>query len=94
MDRKQPEIFKFREFLEFVLIKSGRKIIAHDYSMVEKYALQMRKKYAEILDVLSSETDKGKIIGLNSYIHKSVNGKFSSSINEFLREYDDNADIN
>ena len=88
MDRKLPEIFKFREFLEYVLIRSGRKIIAHDYSMVEKYALEMRKEYASILNVLSSETDKGKLIGLNSYIHSRVNGSFTIAINGFLKEYD------
>jgi len=88
MDRKAPKIFKFREFLEAILIRSGRKIVAHDYSMVEKYALEMRKEYAGILDVLSSQTDEGKLIGLNSYIHNSVNGSFSTAINGFLREYD------
>jgi len=88
MDRKAPKIFKFREFLEAVLIRSGRRIIAHDFAMVDKYAKEMIKDYASILDVLSSQTDEGKLIGLNSYIHKSVNGSFSSAINGFLKDYD------
>lgn len=88
MERKQADVFKFREFLESILVSSGRKIMAHDYEMVEKYAAEMRREYGNLLNSVSSEVDKGELIGLNSYIHKTVNGKFSNAIERFLIRYD------
>ena len=86
---KEPlNYFKFREFLEAVLIRSQRKIVAHDYSMVGNCAWKMERAYAVILDRIVQETNIGNLIGLNSYIHQAVNGVFTSIIQEFLKDYD------
>lgn len=79
---------KFREFLEAVLIRSGRKIVPHDFSMVNDHALELQKQYAELLSILDSELTEGELIGIHKYINKSVNGSFTRIINNFLWEYD------
>lgn len=82
------EYFKFREFLEAVLIRSGREIVPHDFKMVNDNALELEKEYAELINILDAELSEGEIIGLKKYINGSVNGSFTRIIKNFLWEYD------
>ncbi len=70
------------------MIKSGRKIVAHDFKMVNDNALELEKLYAELLNILDSEVTEGELIGIHKHINKSVNGSFTTIIKQFLWEYD------
>ena len=83
------EYFKFREFLEAVIIQSGRATVPHDFSMVNRHAWELERKYAELINILDSEVTNGELIGIHKHINQSVNGSFSKIINDFLCEYDE-----
>jgi len=78
----------FMEYLIQILMSSGRKIVETDVVLLYKYARSIEKEYAIILETIRSEALDGKLIELEKYVKKKVNGTFSRIIEHFLRDYD------
>ncbi len=82
------------EYLEVILVVSFRKIYAHPFDLLVKYADKLNKEYADILDFISQNIVDGEIIALERYLRSKVNGSFTSIIEKFLIEYESYEDNN
>lgn len=78
------------EYLEVVLVSSFRKIYAHPFSLLVKYSNELNREYGDILDYIHQNALDGDIIALEQYVKDKVNGSFTSIIERFFKEYDEN----
>ena len=81
-------------YLEAVLIKPGREIVAHPLKMIIQYSDELNSEYGEILDYLHQNVHNGDIIALEQYVKDKVNGSFTRIIRDFIHDYESYKDNN
>lgn len=86
---KEPlDYFKFGEFLESILINSGREIMTHDLLFLTENVLKLNEEYAKLIDHIDHKIMLGEILKTEKEIKTAVNGKFTNIITNFLNQYD------
>jgi len=56
--------------------------------MILRYADNLNREYAEIIDHLHQNVADGDIIALEQYVKDKVNGSFTKIIKDFVNEYE------
>ena len=76
------------DYLIDILINRYKKITIISNKFLKTYRDKLKLEYAQMLDYIQSNIIDGKLIELESYIRRGINGNITNILDEFVENYE------